>query len=386
MSSFTPASRFDRSTWIELMERSPERSLELHPELVGLSQQAALPPLVYADRKGGALHTLGVLDGKAMSALSPPQLSWLGRLQGYRLAGHELAGALDRESADRFVSAVIDQLGGQLGDFVFFEDIDVGTPLWDAVMARRAEPRVIFDVPHAPQPHWRIRFPKKPADYWSSMSRKSRYNSRRAARQFEHEIERYTAPEQIADFLARAEHISERSWQGRRLGIRMKRDARHQARLGAIAALGALRCYVLTHQQAPVAFVFGWQWNGRYEYEEIGYDSAFIEQSPGRVLLFRILEDLIADDCPRVLDFGCGDAVYKRIFGNDEGESGALLLAANHLRGKLWANIRWARKRVDQDARALLRRAGLYEHARRLYRRVGSGSADAGADDSPSGD
>jgi CelD/BcsL family acetyltransferase involved in cellulose biosynthesis len=125
---------------------------------------------------------------------------------------------------------------------------------------------------------------------------------------------------------------------------------------------------VLHHQDQPVAFVYGWQWNGRFEYEEIGYDPALAERAPGRVLLYRVLEDLIADRTPDLLDFGCGDAEYKRSFGTEESTSGPMVIASNSVKAQLWSGFHQTRAVVDRSMRELLQRAGLYEQARRLYR------------------
>ena len=98
-----------------------------------------------------------------------------------------------------------------------------------------------------------------------------------------------------------------------------------------MAARGAFRSYLLEHQGRPTAFVIGTQVNGCYNYEQLAYDPAYAAHSPGTVLLFRLLEDLIARDPPRVLDFGDGEAEYKRLFANAESRSGPVILARRGL-------------------------------------------------------
>jgi CelD/BcsL family acetyltransferase involved in cellulose biosynthesis len=295
-------------------------------------------------------------------------MAWLGRLQGYRLAGNQLLGRADRAAADRFLDAMRLYLGQDGADCLYIEDLDQGSPLWQALQARTDTAGLSVEQPRTSQPHWRIQFPRPASDYWKTVSSKSRYKTRRAARDLPHEVRRYTAPEDVQPFLASAEQISRRSWQGRRIGLRLEQSDRFRDHFEGLARLGALRSYVLFHQDRPAAFVYGWQWNGRFEYEEIGYDSELADHAPGRVLLYRVLEDLVADDTPEILDFGCGDAEYKRVFGTHESASGPLVIASDSVRTQLWSGLRHTGATMDRGMRGFLRRTGLYEKARRLYR------------------
>jgi CelD/BcsL family acetyltransferase involved in cellulose biosynthesis len=47
-----------------------------------------------------------------------------------------------------------------------------------------------------------------------------------------------------------------------------------------------------------------------------GYDPAFASHSPGLVLLPRLIEDLVTTRAADSVDFGAGDADYKRMFAN----------------------------------------------------------------------
>lgn len=367
---FASVSDLTRSAWLELVEHTPGCSVDLHPSVVALDAAAGPPPLVYTDFRGSQLETVAVLVPKVLRTLHHPSLEWIGCLQGYRLAGNQLAGRADHAATEQFLDTVSRSLGKDLAECIYFEDIDVDGPIWNAIIERSGDTCMQITYPRASQPHWRIDFPDPPADYWNSVSSKSRYKARRRLRGLAHEVKRYTAPEEVDRFLIDAERISEKSWQGKRLGLRMRLDETLHSRFAVLARLGAFRSYVLYHEDRPVAFVYGWQWSGRFEYEEIGYDGELARYAPGRILLYRILEDLLSHRCPEVLDFGCGDAEYKRTFGNREGASGPVVVAANTLKAQLWAGLQYARGAVDQGMRELLHRTGLYEQARKRYRQA----------------
>lgn len=384
IASFRAISEFDRgewqraggtarrgswcAPWLELAEQSPGCSVELHPAVVLGGARTSTPPLIYTEQRGRELTTVAVLVPQHLRLLGHPGMPWLGRLQTYRLAGNQLLGCADAEAAGRFLDTVAHYLTKDGADCISVEDLDHDTPLWQAITERKADAAVLVAQPRPAQSHWRIRFPEAAGQYWKAISGKSRYKARLAARRLSHEVWRYNGAQDVDAFLTAAGQVSERSWQGKRLGQRLGPSERHRAHFQALARLGALRSYVLHHQDRPVAFVFGWQWNGRFEYEKIGYDPALADHAPGRVLLYRVLEDLIADRTPRELDFGCGDAEYKRSFGTHEGTSGPLVIASHSVKTQLWSGLHQTRAVVDRGMREILQRTGLYEQARRLYR------------------
>jgi hypothetical protein len=372
IASFVGLSEMDRGAWLDLVRRSPHCSVEHHPDVALAVARSRGQPLIYAEREGKTLTTVAVLAPRVVCSLRHPGLAWLGSLQGYRLAGNQLAGDADREAAGRFLDAAARHLGAGHAECLMLEDLDVTTPLWQVASERESDAGMYIGRPSAPQPHWYIRFPTPAADYWNGVSGQTRYQARRAARRLPHVMRRFTTPREVDTFLACTAYISPRSWQGQRLGPRLGLSEEYRAHFTALARLGALRAYVLYHHDQPAAFLYGWQWNGHFSYEEVGYDQALADFSPGRVLLHRVIEDMIADRCPDIVDFGCGDARYKRSYSNDESASGPVVLAPRSLKTQLWSGLCHTRGVVDRGMRGLLQRTGLYEHARRLYR---SGSA-----------
>lgn len=384
IASFRAVSEFDRGewhragggarrrswceAWLELAGQAAGCSVEVHPAIVLDSARSSAPTLIYTEQRGRELATVAVLVPRPLPLLGYPGMPWLGRLQTYRLAGNQLLGCADHQSASRFLDTVAHYLTKDGADCIYVDDLDQDTPLWQAMSERKGGADVLVAQPRPAQSHWRIHFSNPAGQYWKSISGKSRYKARLAARRLPHDLWRYTGPQDVEAFLTAAAQVTERSWQGKRLGHRLGPSERFRSHFQALARLGALRSYVLHHQDRPVAFVYGWQWNGRFEYEEIGYDPALAERAPGRVLLYRVLEDLIADRTPDQLDFGCGDAEYKRSFGTHETTSGPMVIASNSVKTQLWSGFHQTRAVVDRGMRELLQRTGLYEQARRLYR------------------
>jgi CelD/BcsL family acetyltransferase involved in cellulose biosynthesis len=129
-----------------------------------------------------------------------------------------------------------------------------------------------------------------------------------------------------------------------------------------------MRCYLLEQNGEPIAFVLGIQWNGDFVYEELGYDPVFAAQSPGTVLLFHIVNDLIARNTPVRLNFGFGDAEYKRLFGNSQMTSASSLILRQSIRPALVIALNRAWGATRRYAKSVVSALGMKSTLKKVLR------------------
>ena len=181
-------------------------------------------------------------------------------------------------------------------------------------------------------------------------------------------IERITSPVQVRAFADDVDRVYNASWQARTYGRRRRNADADVARLETIAALGYLRSYLLRQDGEPVAFVLGYQYRGRYAYEETGYDPKFSTYSPGSVLTHGLIQDLFATDSPHELDFGFGDGTYKRTFGTGSVDVCNMYLA-QRLRWRAILATQQLINRFYEKAHRWIIRLGIDTTVRRLLKR-----------------
>jgi hypothetical protein len=108
------------------------------------------------------------------------------------------------------------------------------------------------------------------------------------------------------------EALMNSTWQARELGHLLYAND-----LANVARRHWLRSFLLLSGENALAFVCGYQGMGVFVYEQVGYDQQWSKFSPGTILLYRLLEKLYQNDTPACLDFGEGEAEYKRELKND---------------------------------------------------------------------
>lgn len=168
-------------------------------------------------------------------------------------------------------------------------------------------------------------------DYLAKFKQKKRYNLKRQVRVLreqgggELELVRAESDAQIPAFLTEAKIVAQNSWE-HRLAVKESDDWEEQERVEDLARRGFLRCYLLKTGGVPCAYVIGYQSQGIFHYSDIGYDQRFAQFSPGSVLLYLLIEDLINYRPPRLLNFGIGDSHYKSQFATDTSAEASVLL------------------------------------------------------------
>lgn len=213
----------------------------------------------------------------------------------------------------------LDYLAGQLAggsfDLVSFNHLRSEQAQEVGAVVRRA-------VLSPPELHWR--FELVPGSYEqtiSGFSKKHRYNVRRVDRLL---VDRlgghvrlrvFTQQQALAEFLSPAARITARSYQGG-LNVGLVDNPVTRAMLSAEATAGRLRCYWLEAKGEPIAHQVGCVHGDTYHLTATSFVPQFRELSPGQVLLIRVIEDLCTANV-RWIDYGFGDAEYKRIYGTE---------------------------------------------------------------------
>ena len=201
-------------------------------------------------------------------------------------------------------------------DAVFLDGLPVTSCLWEC--AREAEGFRQYS-PEPPAPWLSIRFEGTFQDYMKRFSSRHRHNLRRRVSKFAEEApapvtwKKYTTPEDVPVFLARALEISRKTYQWKVFARGLSDVGRFEARLRFTGANGWFRSYVWFCGETPVAFIAGWQVGGCYDHHEIGYDPAFQKWGRGhRVVHVRTRRPVLMQSAERPGLWGIR-AVQKRV-------------------------------------------------------------------------
>jgi CelD/BcsL family acetyltransferase involved in cellulose biosynthesis len=157
-------------------------------------------------------------------------------------------------------------------------------------------------------------------EYLRRLSRHHRHEIQRKLRRYLQasggaiEFRRYSTPQDARTFYALARPLSAKTYQDRLLRRGLPDTDTFRAELDEHAARGTMRGYLLFHREQPVAFGYCTALGDCLRFGFTGYDPALAAWSPGIVLVHEMLRSIAGEGRFAVLDFGSGEAQYKRLF------------------------------------------------------------------------
>lgn len=277
------------------------------------------------------------------------------------------------EADARLVVEVMEQaLAAGEADAVVFAKVPVDGVLVAA--ARDVVPRRYRDRAAVPVANWRGSLPDTFDEFMARRSKKRRASTRRSMRKLEEEfgddlrLRRYTAEPELDELCRELEVISQSSYQ-RSLGAGFDGSDLQRALLRTGLRRGWCRAWVLALAGRPVAYWSGTSYRGTFVTDSPGFDPEYREKRVGEYVMLRMIEDLCADPDLTTLDFGWGDAEYKRWFSDDSRDVVDVCVFARSPRGARLASTRAAVSGADGLARRIVARVGVEDRLRRAKRR-----------------
>lgn len=216
---------------------------------------------------------------------------------------------------------------------IYMKSIPNGSPAWQFFESCRWQSNDYFIYcPDGVRIFHSVNLPLKFHEYLSKFSKKKRYNLKRQVRllrdHFDSKLELICVDSDLAvdGFVDGMESVTCHAWQYRHKILKLPDHTMKKRELKDLAHRGLFRSYLLKCGDHYGAFVLGYQFQEIFHYSDIGYDERLARFSPGNVMLYMLIEDLINHKPPRWLNFGIGDSEYKRQFGNCLSEDTDILL------------------------------------------------------------
>lgn len=160
--------------------------------------------------------------------------------------------------------------------------------------------------------------------YLAGFSAKSRSTLRRKVRRLAErsggslDLRCYRTPEEMDEFHRQARIVSARSYQERLLDAGLPDGEEARAEMRALAARDAARGCTLHVDGRPISYLYAPAEGPTLIYLYLGYDPDFADLSPGTVLQFEAMRQLMEEGRFRLFDFTEGEGQHKRLFSTGE--------------------------------------------------------------------
>ena len=325
-----------RDAWRELQSDELTSDLDYHLGVIAASERAERPHVVLLE-EGGSPRALAV--GRIERLPLPCKVGYrtimAPTVRSLTVVYEGLLGEIDETVAGLLLESLRGEVAGGGADVLLFRNLRLESPVYrlatslpSFVERQHVAPRVVCRE---------LTLPESYDAFLRSLSRSTREGIRRYEKRFLKEFDgrvdvvSYRGAADLDRVFADLEHVAARAWQ-RGLGVGLRDDVEHRDRLRRSMERGWFRAWVVSVDSTPVAFWQGDAYRGRFRSGIPGYDPEYADHRVGSFVLQRAIADLCADPDVRVIDFGFGDAEYKRRVADRSWEVGDVVVYARRPR------------------------------------------------------
>jgi CelD/BcsL family acetyltransferase involved in cellulose biosynthesis len=168
--------------------------------------------------------------------------------------------------------------------------------------------------------------------YLAQFSSKSRSTLKRKVRKATElsggrlDLRSYSRPEEVELFHGLAREVSAKTYQEKLLGAGLPEGDAMLAEMHLLAAGGAFRGWLLFLDGKAISYLYAPAEGATLVYAYLGYDPDFADLSPGTVLQFEIMRELMEEKRFAYFDFTGGEGQHKKQFETGSIECVDLLL------------------------------------------------------------
>jgi hypothetical protein len=221
--------------------------------------------------------------------------------------------------------------------------------------------------------HWRLELPESYDAFLASRSKSTRESVKRYGKKLEKtfghrlRLDVLDEPGDLGRILEDLDLVAAKTYQAG-LGVAFANAEEQRRKVTLGLERGWFRAWVLYVDEQPVAFWPGYVYNRTFTIGIPGYDPAFAEHRVGTYVQMRLIADLCADDAVDAVDYGRGDAEYKRRFGSESWEEQDVVAFAPTFRAMRVNATRNAVVGAGRGAQAALAKVGLADKVKKRWR------------------
>jgi hypothetical protein len=280
-----------------------------------------------------------------------------------------LLGDWREENLDRLLQLLNQGLSAGVWNAVRFRMLNVQSPLW--ARAQTQFPRICRGSRSKPALHWKLRLPGSYEEFCQSLDGKIRKNHRRHAKRLENAFEDVSVRqlervEDLQTIVQTSEAIMAKTYQH---GFSKSWTSEEMAKRVALwLEKGVFQGFFLSVHGRACAYQHIYKYRGRAFAMGTAYDPEFQCYGVGRYIQLKAIEELCEAQDASELDFGYGDAEYKRELCRCHDEEADLVFFSSRGKSLLANGLRTGENAVMELMKRVLKSAGIFSLVKRVWR------------------
>ena len=202
----------------------------------------------------------------------------------------------------------------------------------------------------------------------SKTKAKFRRKARRLLEQFDNklEVKSLSSKDDMEFFIKNADIIGRKSYQYA-IDVGIKDNDYWRNMLNSLVEGNFFRGYLLMNNDKPIAYSQGAIYKDYYYQFATAYDPEYRKFSPGEYLRLEFTKELIEEKIG-FIDYGYGDADYKRMFGTHSTKEATLRIYGKGLKTSFAKFLDKSTTLISEKLKSKLEKAGLFNKIKKMWR------------------
>jgi hypothetical protein len=271
------------------------------------------------------------------------------------------------------IQEILKALSKEKADIALLSHLDIKSNLYNASDSQI--PRLLRSYKQKTELHWRFDLPPTIEEVLAMRNAKSRNRIKSYAKKLDKDYagnvktEIYTQSNDVDKILSDLETVAEKTYQrGLGAGFRYNEEWRKIMIYGFEKKY--LRVYVLYVEDKPVAYGGGFLYGNTLFSSLKGYDPAFSRYRVGTNLMLSMFRDLCSLNVVKHVDYGFGDAEYKRSFSTECIDEQNIYIFSRSFRGFRINLLRTLILMSAEISDRLVERMGLKDKIKKIRRKA----------------
>jgi CelD/BcsL family acetyltransferase involved in cellulose biosynthesis len=361
-----------RDTWEGMKWPRADADIDFYLEILRARQEVIRPHVMVLERNSeaeamfvGRVEEIPLVSKIGYKVLLKPTVRSITLVHGGAV------GVDGDSAAEALVAALLECLAEREADVVSLPALRTDSSLFRS--ATSSAPYLCRQHFFDRRTHRRLELPESMDEFLRSRSRTTREGIKRGQKRLLKDFEgrvstrAFDDESSIDQLFADVARVAGKTYQ-HELGVAFT-DTDEYRRLTRLAMERRwFRAYILYLAETPAAFWHGLAYDRTFFIGTPGYDPAYKHYGLGTFSLMTVIEDLCGDDAVEAIDFGFGDAEYKRRFGNEAWEEADVVLFAPTARAVMINVSRTSVLAAAWVARNALERTGLLRRVKQRWR------------------
>jgi hypothetical protein len=360
-----------RGAWEEMCQ-DPNADIDFYRTIIQSRGEVLRPHVIVLKRNGIVRSILaGRLERKEFDAELGYKKIRLASVRCLTLIHGGLLGEESEDCVADLVESVRKSLRSGEADVAWFYGLDVNSAFYR--VARRVGGFTTHDYFPGQIQRWKLRLPPTYDELYRKLSCNTKHNLKRYSKRLrdtfgeELTIKSFHDLRDLDWVLEDTEVVAAKSYH-RGLGVGFICNEETRRTMTLAAKEGWLRAYVLYIANKPCAFWNGILYGRTFFTSTTGYDPDLRDYRPGTFLLQTMLRDLCSEKVADEVDFGFGDAQYKRDWCEQEQVQASFFVFAPSFKGVYVNCLRTPLIGAANGTRKILSRTGVLQKLKRAWR------------------